>query len=119
MTDSIAAAYSRTKWTLGIRGLLGITLGIFILARPLQSLAAFALTIAVWALLDGATSIARAFALRPVVPHWWLMLLSGVVSIGFGVAALYYYPTLSLSYAVLWTALWLLIGGGVATWLAI
>jgi uncharacterized membrane protein HdeD (DUF308 family) len=117
--NDIQTAYSRTKWALGLRGLLGISLGIFILARPLDSVIALALVIAIWALVDGLTNIARAFTVRGLIPHWWVFLLSGAISVGFGIAALYYYPALSLGFAVVWTSLWLLTGGAMAVYIAL
>jgi uncharacterized membrane protein HdeD (DUF308 family) len=41
------------------------------------------------------------------------------VSVLFGVAALYYYPGLSLSFIVLWVAWWLLTAGAIAAFVAI
>ena len=119
INNDIKAAYSRTKWALGLRGLLGIALGIFILARPLDSVIALALVIAIWALIDGLTNIVRAFEVRGLLPHWWVFLVTGAVSVGFGIAALYYYPALSLGFAVVWTSLWLLTGGAMAVYIAL
>jgi uncharacterized membrane protein HdeD (DUF308 family) len=98
-------------WALVIRGLLALTVGFLILARPMESVAALALVIALYALMQGIVTIVNAFALRQVAGHWGVMLLSGIISAGFGVAALYYYPALSLAYAVVWTAWWLILGG--------
>lgn len=114
ITDDIKAAYSQTKWALALRGLLGIALGIFILSRPLESVAALALVVAIWALLDGITNITRAFAVRGLMSHWWLLLLSGAISVAFGVAAFYYYPALSLTFIILWTSFWLVTAGAMA-----
>jgi uncharacterized membrane protein HdeD (DUF308 family) len=119
MNDEIVAAYNRGKWTLVLRGLLGIALGITILARPFDSVAAFALVIAVWALMDGIVNVVHAFDLRPVASHWWVLLLSGLVSVAFGVAAFYYYPGLSLTFAVLWVAWWLIAGGVLGIYVAV
>lgn len=118
ITDDIKSAYNRGKWALVIRGLLGIAVGIFIIARPLESVAAFALVIAFWSLADGIVSIVHAIDLRSVIPHWWGLLLGGIVSVIFGIAAFYYYPGLSLSFAVIWAAFWLLFGGGIAVYVA-
>lgn len=118
-TEDIRAAYHQAKWTLALRGLIGIALGIIIFARPLASVAALALVIALWAIMDGIARIVQAFEVRSVANHWWLFLVSGLVSLGFGVAALYYHPTLSLTFAVLWAAWWLMIGGVLAGWIAI
>jgi len=119
LKDEIKAAYTRGKWALVLRGLLGIALGVVILARPLESVAAFALVIAIWALVDGIVNVVHAFDLRAVTSYWWVMLLSGLVSFGFGAAALYYYPGLSLTFAVLWTAWWLMTAGALGIYLAV
>jgi uncharacterized membrane protein HdeD (DUF308 family) len=107
IADDIKRVYQRAKWGLVLRGLLGIGLGVFIFVRPLESIAAFALVVAIWALVDGFVLIVNAFELRPVVQQWWILLLGGIASVGFGAAALYFYPALSLTFAVTWSALWL------------
>lgn len=119
VADDIKSAYSRTKWALVLRGIFGIVLGVFIVARPIDSVAAFAIVIAFWALLDGITNIVRAFSIRDIVQHWWVLLIAGLVSVAFGIAALYYYPGLSLTFAVVWTALWLITAGVLAIYVAV
>lgn len=118
IADDIKSLYGRTKWALFLRGIFGLVLGAFIIARPLDSVAALALVIAFWALLDGFTSVVRAFTIRDFAQHWWVMLLTGLVSIGFGIAALYYYPGLSLTFAVLWTSFWLITAGVLGVYVA-
>lgn len=119
MNTEIKSLYTHAKWGLLIRGLFGIALGIFIILRPAESIAAFALVIAIWALGDGIVSIVHSFDLRGVVEHWWAMLLSGIIGVGFGIAALYYYPVLSLTFAVFWTSLWLITAGLVGIYVAV
>jgi uncharacterized membrane protein HdeD (DUF308 family) len=119
ITDDMKSVYNKSKWALIVRGLFGIALGIFIIARPLESVAAFALVIAIWALGDGIISMVHAFDLRSVAAHWWVLLLSGIVSTLFGIAALYYYPALSLTFVVLWAALWLITAGVLGVYVAI
>jgi uncharacterized membrane protein HdeD (DUF308 family) len=118
-SDLIQSAYRRTWWALVLRGLLGLAIGVFILWRPAESIASFALVIALWALFSGIVQIVHAFDLRPLYHQWWVMLLSGMVSAAFGGAALYYYPGLSLSFVVVWTTLWLFLTGGLAIYLAV
>ncbi len=118
MTD-IKTLYTQSRWSLILRGLLGLAVGVLILTRPLASVAAFALVIAIWAFADGIANIVRAFALRNVAPHWWAFLLAGAVGVLFGVAAMYYYPTLSLAFAVAWTALWLIFAGAIGVYIAV
>lgn len=117
-SDLIQSAYRRTWWALVLRGLLGIVVGGVILWRPLESVAAFALAIALWALFSGVVQIVHAFELRTVFDRWWVLLLGGIVSIAFGIAALKFYPGLSLTFAVAWTAWWLLLTGAVSVYAA-
>jgi uncharacterized membrane protein HdeD (DUF308 family) len=118
-TDVIQTAYRRVWWGLLLRGLLALAVGVFILWRPMDSIAAFALVIAIWALFSGIVQIVHAFDLRGLYDHWWVMLLSGLVSAIFGIAALYYYPALSLAFVVVWASLWLILTGIFATYIAI
>jgi uncharacterized membrane protein HdeD (DUF308 family) len=118
-SDPIQSAYRRTWWSLVLRGLLSLAVGVFIFWRPMESVASFALVIALLAVFNGAVECVHSFDLRPVYTGWWVMLLSGLVSVGFGVAALYYYPVLSLTFAVVWTAWWLLLIGGFAIYIAV
>jgi uncharacterized membrane protein HdeD (DUF308 family) len=119
ITDEIKAQYHRTKWALVLRGVFSLAVGILILTRPLASVAAFALVIALWAFSDGIVRIVYAFDLRAVAPHWWALLLTGVVSVLFGAAAIYYYPGLSLGFVVALTAFWLIAGGVLGGYIAI
>ena len=109
--DALHPAHSRVRWGLLFRGLLALAIGILIVARPFESVAAFALVIAIWALVSGIVQLVDAIELRSVLRHWWLLLIGGLISIGFGIAALYYYPALSLVFAVFWVAYWLLLSG--------
>jgi uncharacterized membrane protein HdeD (DUF308 family) len=119
IAGDLRTAYNRSKWGIALRGLFGIIIGIIILTRPMPSVAALALVVALWAMIEGIVAIMYAFDLRPIVQHWWVLLLTGVVSVLFGVAALYYYPGLSLSFIVLWVAWWLLTAGAIAAFVAI
>ena len=118
IATEIRDAYNQTKWALLLRGLLSLTVGIAILARPMSSVVALALVIAFWSLFDGIVSIVRSFTLRGIVQHWWVMLLTGIVGVAFGIAALYYFPSLSLTFAVVWTAYWLTFSGVMAAYVA-
>ena len=74
---------------------------------------------AIWALSGGITRVVHAFDVRPVFSQWWVLLLDGLVGIAFGAAAFYYYPDLSLTFAVVWVAWWLMLTGGLAIYAAI
>src|SRR6267378_4246196 len=107
----LRAVYHRTWWALMLRGVLGLAVGIYIFARPLDSVAAFALVIAFWALFAGSVEIVQAFELKAMMKHWWVLLLAGLVGVAFGIAALKYYPGLSLAFAVVWVSWWLTLTG--------
>src|SRR5262245_11446692 len=113
-SDLIRSAYRRLWWSLMLRGLFGIALGALILWRPIDSIASFALVIAFWALFSGFVEIIHAIELRRFFSKWWVPLLGGLISVAFGVAALYYYPQLSLAFAVVWVTWWLFLSGVVA-----
>lgn len=119
VSDALERAYKRTRWGLLLRGLIALALGILIITRPIASAAAFALIIAVWALVMGIAEVVEAIEARAELPHWWLVLIAGLVSIGFGIAALYYYPGLSLAFAVIWASYWLLATGFFSIYIAI
>ena len=74
----------KSKWALALRGLLSLIVGILIIARPMASVAALALVIAIWSLFDGVVNIVRSFTVRGVVAHWWVLRLGGIVSVAFG-----------------------------------
>jgi uncharacterized membrane protein HdeD (DUF308 family) len=118
IASDIQNAYNQTKWALLMRGLLSLVVGIAIVWRPMNSVLALALVIAFWSLFDGIVNIVRSFNLRGIVQHWWVLLLTGIVGVAFGVAALYYFPGLSLTFAVVWTAYWLTLSGVIAAYLA-
>jgi uncharacterized membrane protein HdeD (DUF308 family) len=116
--DDLKRVYNRSWWALLLRALLALAVGVFIFARPLDSVAAFALVIAWWALFTGFVNIVHAVQLKAAMPHWWVLLLSGLVGVGFGIAALVYYPGLSLTFAVVWVAWWLMFTGILGTYAA-
>jgi uncharacterized membrane protein HdeD (DUF308 family) len=115
-SDAVVRALHGARWALLLRGLVALSLGVFIIARPLESVAALALVIAIWALVSGLMQMVHAFEVRATAPHWWLLMLGGVISTAFGIGALYLYPGLSLTLAVLWVAYWLLLTGFVGVY---
>jgi uncharacterized membrane protein HdeD (DUF308 family) len=118
-SDLIQSTYRRIWRSLVIRGTFGIALGVLIIWRPMDSIGAFALVIAIYALFTGIVQIVHSFELRAAVGQWWVMLLGGLVGVAFGIAALYFYPGLSLTFAVVWAAWWLFVTGGIAIYAAV
>jgi len=116
--DDLKKHFHRAWWGLLLRGLLALVVGILVLVRPLESVAAFALVIAFWSIFSGVVDVVNGIEVKPM-KHWWVIVLSGVVSVAFGIAALYYYPALSLAFAVLWVAWWLMVTGVLGIYAAV
>ena len=112
LINALRRKHRRTWWALVVRGLLALAVGVLILARTRDSLAALALIVAVWALVSGMTEILHALETRALFRSWWILLISGLISMCFGVAAVYFYPVLSLAFMAVWVGV-LLAGNGV------
>ena len=119
LRDQLGSEYRRAQRSLVLRGLLSLAVAVLILWRPLESTAALALLIGVWASVEGIEEIVRAFDLRNVFAQWWVLLLGGIVSVGFSIAAFYYYPAVSLTFIVLLVVSWLVFSGALAIYVAL
>ena len=71
-----------------ITGLLSIAAGILIIVWPGPGLVALAIVLAAWLIVSGTLAITGAFAVRDVLPNWWLLLILGLLEIPLGVLAL-------------------------------
>lgn len=96
----IRAATPKSRWLLLIEGVLAVLAGIVALAWPGITAVALLFVIAFWAILTGVIEIISAFRTGRVGPFEWLLILSGVVSIIFGLLLLFW-PGLGLL-ALVW-----------------
>jgi uncharacterized membrane protein HdeD (DUF308 family) len=71
-----------------VTGLLSIATGILIIVWPGPGLLALAIVLGAWLIVVGTITIAGAFAVRRVLPEWWLLLILGLLEIPLGVLAL-------------------------------
>jgi uncharacterized membrane protein HdeD (DUF308 family) len=71
-----------------VTGLLSIVLGIVIIAWPSPGLVALGIVLGAWLIVLGTITISGAFALRRIVPDWWLFLIEGLLAVPLGVLAL-------------------------------
>ena len=93
LVDGIAALWScwhardrgKAMWQVILIGLLGIAAGIFTFVSPGITAIALLLLIAVWAIANGVFQVAAAIRLRKEIANEWLLILSGVLSVAFGV----------------------------------
>lgn len=72
-------------WALLLEGILGVVAALLIWFWPLTSTLAFVYFVAAWLLVTGVLQIAAGIRLRDVISNEWLFILSGVISIIFGV----------------------------------
>jgi uncharacterized membrane protein HdeD (DUF308 family) len=93
LVDGVAALWSwwqarargNGMWQVILIGVLGIAAGIFTFLSPGITALALLLLIAVWAVANGVFQIAAAIRLRKEIDNEWLLILSGVLSVAFGV----------------------------------
>jgi uncharacterized membrane protein HdeD (DUF308 family) len=71
-----------------LTGLLSIAAGIAIIAWPKPGLLAVAIFLGGWLIVMGTLAISGAFAVRPLLPDWWLLLVIGLIEVPLGVLAL-------------------------------
>jgi uncharacterized membrane protein HdeD (DUF308 family) len=75
----------RPRWPLWINGILGIGAGVVTLAWPAITAVTLLYLIAFWAIITGFFEIIAAFHLRKDIKREWLLGLTGVFSIIFGI----------------------------------
>ncbi len=90
LVDGVAAVVAGARarwWSLLIVGLIGIVAGAFTFFRPGITAVALLIVIAAWAIARGIFEIVAAVRLRKELPNEWLLILSGLASVAFGVLA--------------------------------
>ena len=106
-----AAADANTPWwAMLIIGILGILAGLGALFMPGISALALLFVICAWAVATGVMSIVAAVRLRKVIEGEWLLALSGVLSIAFGVLAAIF-PGAGALAIVLWIGAYAIVYG--------
>lgn len=75
-------------WLLLLKGIIGIGVGLFVFVHPVASALALITLVGIWAIVLGIMEIAAAVRLHQVIAGEWLLGLSGVLSVVFGIALL-------------------------------
>jgi uncharacterized membrane protein HdeD (DUF308 family) len=112
---SIVAAVSNERgrgrwWALLLQGVLGILAGGVALVIPGLAALALLFVIAARALVTGAFEVAAAIRLRHYIEKEWLLALSGVLSIVFGIL-LMVFPGAGALALVLWISAYMFVAG--------
>ena len=81
----LAGQQQRRWWPYLLEGVVGIGAGVMAFAWPEITALALILLIAAWAIVTGVFEIIAAIDLRKQIRHEWLLGLSGVLSIVFGI----------------------------------
>jgi uncharacterized membrane protein HdeD (DUF308 family) len=71
-----------------ITGLLSVAAGVAIIVWPTPGLVAVAVFLGAWLIVVGTMAITGAFAIRNLMPDWWLWLVLGLLEVALGVLAL-------------------------------
>jgi uncharacterized membrane protein HdeD (DUF308 family) len=104
-------------WLFLVEGLVGIAAGVLTFIWPGITAIALLYLIAAWALVTGVLEIAAAIRLRKVIAHEWLLALSGIASLGFGIL-LVLFPGAGALAVVLWIGAYTLVFGALLVALA-
>jgi len=91
----------RKWWALALEGLLGISAGVITLLWPALTMEVLFFVIAGWAMATGVFQIVAAIRLRKVIEGEWVLALSGILSILFGVTLALFPGPGSLAIALL------------------
>jgi uncharacterized membrane protein HdeD (DUF308 family) len=75
-------------WLVVVEGVAGIILGVLTFRSPDTTALVLLTFIAAWSIVTGIFEIATALRIRTMIENEWLMILSGVVSIIFGILLL-------------------------------
>jgi uncharacterized membrane protein HdeD (DUF308 family) len=108
---ALVVGFRSKWWGVALLGLLGITAGILTFMRPGITALALLYLIAGWAIVRGVFEIVGAIQLRRELENEWLLILSGLASIAFGVLVLVYPGAGALS------IVWLI--GAFAIWIGL
>ena len=73
------------SWAVAVQGLIGVAAGVLAFVWPGITALVLVLLIAAWAVVTGIFEIVAAIRLRREITGEWLLLLSGILSIAFGV----------------------------------
>ena len=91
---------TRPRWWLAVVGVLGVAAGIIALLMPGFTAGVLLIFIAIWAILIGVFQIIGAIRLRKEIEGEWLLGLSGLAAIVFGV--LFFVQPVAGALAVVW-----------------
>jgi uncharacterized membrane protein HdeD (DUF308 family) len=99
-TLAVGISYSKEqlhtpRWAIMILGVLGLIIGLATIATPVFMAVAIIYFIGAWALVTGAADLVHAFSRVPAGNPRLIMVVSGIISVLFGLMVLFYPPLLT------------------------
>lgn len=91
LAGALALAVSATGvagdrwWALLLEGIIGIVVAILVWSWPVASALAFVYFVAAWLIMTGIVQVAAGIRFRDLIDNEWLYIVTGVVSVVFGV----------------------------------
>ena len=111
IASTVRAVRGHRRWAAFLfEGVVGILAGLCAFLVPGLTLAFLVILIAAWAIITGVMEIVAAVRLRRHIPGEWLLILTGVVSIVFGIL-IYVAPIAGAIVIVWWLAAYALLFG--------
>jgi uncharacterized membrane protein HdeD (DUF308 family) len=109
-TQSMLALLGRNWWTVVLRGVIAVLLGLAALGWPQITLQVLVILLGAYLLVDGAFAIFSGVRDRSRHRQWWLLLLEGLAGIVAGAIALFL-PGITALVLIYLLAAWALVTG--------
>ena len=109
-SPGVAGLFARSWWTLLLRGLLAIILGVLVFTRPFVTLSVVVLAFAFYCLIEGVSSLFSAIFGWQHRKNRWLLVLEGIAGIGVGIITLRT-PGITTAALMVFVAIWALVTG--------
>jgi uncharacterized membrane protein HdeD (DUF308 family) len=97
-------------WSLALRGLLGILIGVVTFLWPTITLSALVLIFGAYALIDGVLSLAGAWRRSQAHRRWGSLLLEGIFGVAAGIVAIFW-PVIAAVTLIAIIAVWAMFTG--------
>ena len=118
IVTAVRHRHAGSWWMVLLQGVAGIAAGAATLVWPGITALVLLYVIAGWALVTGLFEVVAAVRLREVLTHEWLLVLSGLASIGLGIL-LIVFPGPGALAVVLWIGAYALVSGALLCALAL
>ena len=119
LIGAVRAGRSGHRWgALVFEGIVSLLVGILTLFFPTVTALALVLFVAAWSLVTGVAEVVAAIKLRKLIEGEWLLALSGILSIAFGVL-LFISPLIGAIAIAIWIGAYSLVFGALLVGLAL